>query len=67
MKISAFYLSLFMFIGQVFSGILVDLVLSHAFSPRNMIGGIFVTAGLCVNLLLDRKFGNTGDTKKIEG
>jgi transporter family-2 protein len=57
-KISAFYLSLFMFIGQVFSGILVDVVLSQAFSPRNMIGGVFVTAGLCVNLLLDRKFGN---------
>jgi transporter family-2 protein len=57
-KISAFYLSLFLFIGQVFSGILVDVVLSQAFSPRNMIGGIFVAAGLCVNLLLDRKLGN---------
>jgi transporter family-2 protein len=58
-KIPAFYLSLFLFIGQVFSSILVDMVLSQEFSLRNMIGGIFVAAGLCVNLLLDKKFGNS--------
>ena len=54
-KIPAFYLSLFLFIGQVFSGILIDALISKTFSPRNMIGGIFVAAGLCVNLLLDKK------------
>ena len=58
-KISAFYLSLFLFIGQVFSGILIDAIISQAFSPQNMIGGVFVAAGLCVNLLLDRKAGGT--------
>ena len=55
MKISAFYLSLFLFIGQVFSGILIDVVITGTFSPRNLIGGVFVALGLCVNLLLDRK------------
>ena len=54
-KISAFYLSLFLFIGQVFSGIFIDAIISQAFSPLNLIGGVFVAAGLCVNLLLDRK------------
>ena len=54
-KISAFYLVLLLFIGQVFSGILIDAVISHAFSLRILIGGILVTAGLCVNLLIDRK------------
>ena len=54
-RVSAFFLSLLVFIGQVFSGLLVDMVLSQTFSPRNMIGATFVTAGLCVNLLLDRK------------
>jgi transporter family-2 protein len=54
-KISAFYLSLFLFIGQVFSGILIDAIISQTFSPRNMIGGTFVAMGLCINLLLDRK------------
>lgn len=59
-KISAFYLSLFLFIGQVFSGVLIDAVISQAFSPNIFIGGIFVAAGLCANLLLDNK--KTGGT-----
>ena len=54
-KISAFYLSLFLFTGQVFSGILIDVIISQTFSPRNMIGGVFVAIGLCVNLILDRR------------
>jgi len=54
-KISAFYLSLLFFIGQVFSGILIDVVISQTFSLRNMISGIFVAIGLSVNLLLDKK------------
>jgi hypothetical protein len=48
-----------LFIGQVFSGLLIDVIISQSFSLRNMIGGIFVAAGLCVNLLLDRKFSNS--------
>jgi len=54
-KMSAFYLSLFSFLGQVSSGILIDALIDHAFSLRNLAGGVFVTAGLCVNLLLDRR------------
>jgi transporter family-2 protein len=69
-KVSAFYYSLFLFIGQVFSGILLDALISQAFSPRNLIGGILVAAGLCVNLLLDRKYNNlpmqTGDAEKLQ-
>ncbi len=57
-KVSGFYFSLFTFIGQVFSGILIDSLILRAFSPRILIGGILVTAGLCINLLLDRKYGN---------
>lgn len=55
MKVSALYLSLFLFVGQVFSGILIDAVISQAFSPRILIGGTLVAVGLCVNLFLDRK------------
>lgn len=54
-KISAFYLSLFLFIGQVFSGIIIDVVIFKAFSAKSMIGGVFVAAGLCVNLFSDNK------------
>jgi transporter family-2 protein len=53
-RISAFYLSLLIFVGQVFSGILIDVIISQEFSPRNLIGGILVTIGLSTNLLLDK-------------
>jgi len=59
LKVSSFYFSLFLFIGQVFSGILIDSLILQAFSIQNLIGGILVTAGLCVNLLLDRKHEKT--------
>jgi len=55
MKISAFYLTLLIFIGQVFSGVLIDIVISQELSPRNLIGGVLVTLGLSINLILDRK------------
>jgi len=53
-KISAFYLTLLVFIGQVFSGIAIDIVLSGEVSLRNLIGGVLVALGLSVNLFLDR-------------
>jgi len=54
-KISAFYLTLLIFIGQVFSGILIDVIISQELSPRILIGGVLVAVGLSVNLLLDNK------------
>jgi len=54
-KVSAFYLTLFIFIGQVFSGVLIDVIITQTISVRNIIGGILVTAGLSVNLILDNK------------
>jgi len=54
-RISAFYLTLLMFIGQVFTGVLIDAVISQEFSLRILIGGVLVAIGLCVNLLLDRR------------
>ena len=53
-KVPALYLSLFLFLGQVFSGILIDTVISRYFSVQNLIGGIFVAIGLIVNLLFDK-------------
>lgn len=55
-RVSSFYLSLFLFIGQVFSGILIDAAISQAFSPRNLFGGLFVAIGLIINLLLDKHY-----------
>jgi len=54
-KVSAFYLTLFIFIGQVFSGVLIDVIITQSFSTRNMVGGILVAAGLSANLMLDNR------------
>ena len=53
-KISAFYLTLLIFVGQVFSGIIVDIIISQEISHRIIVGGILVTAGLCLDLVLDK-------------
>ena len=55
MKISAFYLTLLMFLGQVFSGVFIDMIISREVSYRNIIGGVFVALGMCANLALDSK------------
>ena len=54
-KISAFYLTLLIFVGQIFSGVLIDMLITQEVSLRNLTGGLFVAVGLCVNLILDRK------------
>ena len=54
-KISAFYLTLFMFIGQVFTGVVLDILLTGAFSLGNLLGGLAVTVGMAYNLWVDRQ------------
>jgi len=54
-RISAFYLTLLIFIGKIFSGILIDVVITHQLSYRNLIGGLLVAFGMVVNLLMDSK------------
>lgn len=55
-KIPSFYMTLAFFTGQVFAGIGLDMALSQAFPVSNLIGGLFVLAGLCLNLILDRAY-----------
>ncbi|MDF2589422.1 MAG: putative rane protein [Anaerocolumna sp.] len=59
-RISAFYLTLLMFIGQLFAGIIIDYVASSELSIGKIIGGIFVLAGLSYNLYFDKKNVDTG-------
>jgi len=54
-KVSAFYLTLFVFVGQVFSGVLIDVVITQTVSTRNIFGGVLVAAGLCTDLIIDKK------------
>jgi transporter family-2 protein len=53
MKISALYLSLLVFVGQVFAGMVIDAWIDRSFSVHIMLGGMLVTAGLCINLITD--------------
>ncbi len=53
-KISAFYLTLLVFIGQLFTGIFIDYLTIGELSPGKIIGGILVLAGLGYNLLVDK-------------
>ncbi|MBE7123319.1 DMT family transporter [Bacillus cereus] len=53
-KIPAFYLTLLIFIGQLFTGTVIDLFLSNELSIGKIFGGIFVLIGLTYNLLVDR-------------
>ncbi len=54
-KISAFYITLLIFIGQLFIGIIIDYFMLHELSIGKCIGGLFVLAGLTYNLRLDKK------------
>jgi transporter family-2 protein len=54
-KVSAFYFTLLLFIGQIFMGIIVDVILTGELVILNLVGGILVTIGLCVDLILDKR------------
>ncbi len=54
-RIPQLYITLLLFVGQVFTGVLLDALLDGAFSLQNIAGGLLVTFGLAVNLLLERR------------
>ena len=56
-KISAFYLTLLLFIGQILAGVLIDVILTQELSLRIVFGGVLVALGLCINLIMDSKRG----------
>lgn len=56
-RISSFYMTLLLFLGQVFCGIVLDILLSGAFSLGNLLGGLCVAIGLSINVWIDRKSG----------
>lgn len=55
LKISAFYLTLFVFIGQLFTGVIIDYFTLGQASAGKIIGGLLVLAGLMYNLFIDKK------------
>ncbi len=53
-RISSFYMSLAIFVGQVSASLLLDMLLTQSFPVRTAVGGLFVLGGLLLNLLQDR-------------
>ena len=54
-KISAFYMTLIIFIGQLFTGIVIDYFALHILSVGKLSGGLLVLLGLACNLYFDKK------------
>lgn len=54
-KISVFYFTLFLFIGQLFTGILIDYFTLNTLSIGKLIGGVLVLLGLGYNLYVDKR------------
>lgn len=53
-KISAFYFTLLMFLGQLLAGMLIDYFSHNTISVGKIIGGLLVVSGLTYNLIIDR-------------
>lgn len=54
-KMSNLYMTLFVFLGQLASGLVIDLVNLGQLPVSKIVGGLLVLAGLCYNLYLDQK------------
>ncbi len=54
-KVSSFYMTLLLFIGQVFTGVIIDVLITGAFSIKYIIGGLLVAIGLSINVFIDKQ------------
>ncbi|MDO5520075.1 MAG: DMT family transporter [bacterium] len=54
-KISSFYLTLFLFVGQLFAGMIIDYIVVHSISIYQLVGGTLVLIGLSYNLWIDKR------------
>lgn len=60
-KISTFYMTLLIFVGQLFVGIIIDYFTLNQLSIGKIIGGIVVSIGLAYNLMIDKQPQETND------
>lgn len=64
-KLSAFYFTLFVFIGQLFTAIFIDYLTLDIFSIGKTVGGILVLFGLIYNLKIDSAYSNSTYKKAV--
>ncbi len=54
-KIPVIYVSLLVFIGQIITGSFIDKILFDSLSIGKLIGVLFISIGLYINILIDKK------------
>ena len=52
-RVSAFRLTLLTFVGQIFTGILLDILTGASYSDTTFTGGLIIAAGIIINMLID--------------
>jgi len=55
-KVAAFPLTMLSFSGQLFTSILLDLILLHTYDFTTFLAGLLITAGIGINMILDHKY-----------
>ena len=61
-KLSAFYVTLLVFIGQLMLGIIIDYFVLQELSLGKCLGGLLVLIGLTINLWIDKKESGSPDS-----
>lgn len=54
-KIPTIYTTLLIFLGQLFTGIVIDFFIGNGVSKGKLIGGVLISVGLLYNLMIDKK------------
>lgn len=63
-KVSSFYLTLLIFLGQLATGILMDYFITREIPIGKIIGGGFVISGFLYNLKIDEEEDHSSDLKQ---
>ncbi len=54
-KLPSYGLSIVIFIGQIFAGVIIDMLIINEIPTINLIGGLIVTVGLITDVIIDKK------------
>ncbi|NTV78104.1 MAG: EamA-like transporter family protein, partial [Clostridiales bacterium] len=55
-KVAAFPLTMLSFLGQLFTSMLLDLILLHTYDFTTFFAGLLITSGIGINMILDYKY-----------
>jgi len=59
-KISQFHLTVLTFVGQVLSGVVIDLMMGGFKADASFVGGLLITLGIALNLAIEYVMGRKG-------